>query len=179
MSSDGDSRLLRSMRITSKLPSQNEVPHDLDNLYNADLNAGLKCVQDTVHIGTKFRTRLLNEKQLIVMGDHIVHPEHLRILIRNVNKDQHLLVSSDISASDKMNFKSVRKIIDFKVCDSLEKHVAKSNATVKFLELMRLSIDAFLDKEITPLERVHNLWYTVIFLRLWKLNLATSTEYAQ
>lgn len=178
ISSDGDSRLLRSMRITSKLPSQSEIPHDLKNLFYADLNVELKCVQDTVHIGTKFRTRLLNEKQLIVMGDHMVHPEHLRILIRTVEKDQHLLVSSDISASDKMNFKSVRKITDLRVTENLDKHVPKSNATAKFLELMRLSIDSFLDKEITPLQRIYKLWYAVFFLRLWKIHLIHSEEYS-
>lgn len=178
ISSDGDSRLLRSMRITSKLPSQSEIPYDLDNLFYADLNVDLKCVQDTVHIGTKFRTRLLNEKQLIVMGDHMVHPEHLRILIRTVSKDQHLLVSSDISASDKMNFKSVRKITDLKVSENLKIHVPKSNATIKFLELMKFSIDCFLDKELTPLQRIYKLWYTVFFLRLWKMHLIESKEYS-
>lgn len=54
------------------------------------------CIQDTVHIGTKMKTRFLKPNGFLPMGSKIVSPEHVKILIKQFSKDKHLLCDSDL-----------------------------------------------------------------------------------
>jgi hypothetical protein len=72
-SSDGDSRLLRSMRILSGLPvsipPSSNIPISWRNWFCADfLPDRPVCAQDTVHIGTKYRTRFLKKDKPLKIG---------------------------------------------------------------------------------------------------------------
>ncbi|CAG9763654.1 unnamed protein product [Ceutorhynchus assimilis] len=67
-------------------------------------------IQDTIHIGTKLKTRLLNSNIVLKMGNLEVSKEHLANLIKNVSKDKKILCSSFLD-SDKFVFpheKSIR-----------------------------------------------------------------------
>lgn len=50
-------------------------------------------MQDTVHIGTKLKTRLLKEGMNMLMGKFSVSIEHIKTLMSQVSKDQHCLAS--------------------------------------------------------------------------------------
>lgn len=54
------------------------------------------CIQDTVHIGTKMKTRFLKPNVFLPMGSKIVSPEHIKKLIKQFSKDKHLLCDSDL-----------------------------------------------------------------------------------
>lgn len=51
-------------------------------------------IQDTVHIGTKLKTRLLKPNILLPMGNFTVSVSHIEILIDSFSKDKHFLCKS-------------------------------------------------------------------------------------
>lgn len=165
VSSDGDPRLLSSMR--------SRVQFSLVELSEAELeicNAATQWIytQDTMHIGTKIRNRLLKDKVVLPMGNKFVSISHLKTLLENVSKDVHRLVRSDICPKDRQNFSSLEKIIDKRVIEALENHVSDSQATVMFLRLTASITSSYLDEQITPTERIFRIWYAVYFLRAWR-----------
>lgn len=65
--SDGDTRLMKTMREC--LLYQNTL--QMWKWFQMDLPNGDLCIQDTVHVGTKMITRLLNSKVEIKMGHYL------------------------------------------------------------------------------------------------------------
>jgi len=79
-SSDGDTRLLKAMQT------------------NAYSQQSSQCyIQDTVHIGTKLRTRLLKPNVTLPIGNFLISASHLQELIETYSKDKHLLRRSDLN----------------------------------------------------------------------------------
>lgn len=96
-SSDGDPKLLKSMlnitifdiNCTTELKSR-LLLHPI-------------CIQDTIHVGTKMRNRLLNPSLTIQLGNFVATTVHLKILLNTLGKDTHGLVQSDIYPQDRQN----------------------------------------------------------------------------
>ncbi|XP_031348416.1 uncharacterized protein LOC116174616 [Photinus pyralis] len=120
ISSDGDSRCLKAMKIIAGLPafSKQETPYSPYFQANFDIN-NLVPIQDTVHIATKMKNRLLNEKIVLEMGNYEVSKDHLTDLINTVSKDKHLLCLSYLDSSDKMNFEAIDKLSSTRVISLL------------------------------------------------------------
>lgn len=179
--SDGDSRLLKAMKTRVEF---NKIPNS--NVFN-DYPI---CVQDTIHIGTKLRNRLLNSKKIIQMGNKVVSLDHINSLIEKVPKQIHGLVKSDVRPDDRMNFHSLEKIMDNRVIESLTKNIPDSEATQFYLKMCSNITSSFLCKDLKPIERVYRLWYSAYFFRCWrkwilvspnhtlKLNFISSNAYA-
>ncbi|CAG9814589.1 unnamed protein product [Phaedon cochleariae] len=179
-SSDGDSRLLKTMRIKSQLPytktenqdrNQDKTPSDVidPDWFQANLhNEGSFCVQDTVHIGTRLRTRFLKPSIMLPIGKCIISPTYLTSLMNMVTKDKHLLCPSDLKGDDKMNYDSVERICAPQVLELLSEKLPDSKGTAAYLKIVRYVLDSFLSKDLTPLERVEEIWYAVFFLRIWR-----------
>lgn len=104
-SADGDWRLLNSMRYNSKYDSC------MTNQWFESANSTICYLQDVVHIGTKFRNRLVKSQTVLLIGNKIASVAHLKILINSVPKSIHELVYSDIYPDDKMNYNSLNKIM--------------------------------------------------------------------
>lgn len=51
-------------------------------------------MQDTIHIATKLKTRILKPDVNMQMGKYTVSKEHLRSLIEHYSKDKHFLYRS-------------------------------------------------------------------------------------
>lgn len=169
-SSDGDSRCLRAMRIRSGLVyNPLNVPVKWKEWFNATYMPKLNCVQDTHHICAKLKNRLYDSTAVMVMGKYIVSKSHLSILIDSVTKDKHLLVPSDIRPLDKMNFKPVVKIMDPIVRTNLKENVAASLGTSIYLGLIENVYKSYMDEDLKPLQRIYRLWYTIFFLRIWRI----------
>lgn len=166
MSSDGDSRLLKVMKYITKLSSSQDVREW--PWFHAELHPEIICVQDTTHIGTKLRTRLIKPGISLPFGDFVASVDHLKYIISHFSKDQHWLVETDIDSQDKMNFASVLKICNEKVLDLLKNDVPNSDATVLYLCIMRNVLDAFMKKQIRLENRLYQLWYSVFLLRIWR-----------
>ncbi|KAK4886217.1 hypothetical protein RN001_002488 [Aquatica leii] len=182
-SSDADPRCLKAMKFCAF--KQNAIG---DDTVNAETEEEEYCpygrsfklrydlhkptyIQDTVHIGTKLKTRFLKYGIVLPIGQKYVSPKHIEVLIDKYPKDQHFLCKSDLQGKDKMNFDAVLKLSANRVTNLLE-NLPESQATRQFLLIIRYILDAFLDKEIDVLKRVYLIWYTIFFLRLWKQWLA-------
>lgn len=125
-------------------------------------------VQDTIHIATKLRNGFLNEKSKVFnIGSQIATPNHLRHLMDMLPKSVHLLSETDLNGKDKMHFKSVEHIISPSIINNLF-HVPNSNATNMFLKIIGMAIDSFINKDLTPNERIYKIAYAAFFLRIWK-----------
>ena len=163
-SSDGDTRLMKAMRLTTFLGHKS----NLWEWFHVSLE-GKNCVQDTVHIGTKLRVRFLKIDQPLQMGKYIATPEHLRDIIQNHSKSLHFLTESDLSLDDKMNFEAVEKICKENVRELLGQSPDKNNlGTIMYLKIISYVLEAFLSKNLSVNQRIHNMWYSVFFLRIWR-----------
>lgn len=124
-------------------------------------------VQDPTHIGTKLRNRMLRPNSLLPMGIFFADISHLRKIIEKFPKSDHCLTENDLSPNDRMNFKSVLKIIDERVLTLLsidDEH----RATLQYLRLIKYSVESYLSKTMDIRERIYCIWYAIMFFRLWK-----------
>ncbi|VEN57573.1 unnamed protein product [Callosobruchus maculatus] len=160
-SSDGDTRLLKAMRIASSLPNENS------NHYNwpwfaMDMKNEEIYVQDTTHILTKLRTRLLKFGIQLPIGKYFISVNHLHELIKGCSKGLHRLTNWHLRAEDKMNFSAAEKICSIAVMDHL-KEIPNAEGTSSYLKLMRYMIDSFLDQNTCLESKIYMSWYSVFF----------------
>lgn len=183
MSSDGDTRLMKAMRVKTSIGIGKSDFSAIDPDFNlAEFHSKVLppfiCTQDTVHVGAKLKTRLLKPSIIMPLGKFFIPPGHLSVLINNFSKDKHLLTPSDLSSKDKMNFASVIKICDPKIWNLLKLHVPGSEGTVLYLQMMYFVIISYLSKTMTIADRIYFLWYSVFFIRLWRAWIDRETEYS-
>lgn len=174
ISSDGDARLLSAMKSWSSFDLK---PSNLATAANA-LNQKPCLVQDTIHIGTKLRNRILNSSIVLHIGMKIVSTVHIKALLKTVAKEVHGLVPSDIIPEDKQNYDSLEKLMDNRVLNALKKHVADSEGTIIYLTLCKLITSSFTARNLTPIERIYNIWYAVYFLRCWRKWIKSNDDYS-
>lgn len=135
-------------------------------------------IQDTIHIGTKLRNRLLNSPIVLYIGTHIVSIVHIKILLKMVSKEVHGLVLSDVVPEDRQNYGSLEKIMHDRVINAMKTHVADCEATVMYLTLCKLITSAFTVPNLTPIKRIYNIWYALYFVRLWRKWLKSTKGYS-
>ena len=102
-SSDGDGKQLRAMLHMAVLakPSNPKWPW-----LQCSLEPPLIFIQDTIHILTKLKSRLLCASIIIPMGYYFLASRgHIVDLINNHSKDLHDLTMSLIDGKDKMNYR--------------------------------------------------------------------------
>lgn len=78
--SDGDTSLLKALHLIYNIPNVNRDANPLQNKWS-----WLRCKyeyvlvsQDTVHIGKKMRTRLLNEEIHFKIQEYLIKKDHLQ-----------------------------------------------------------------------------------------------------
>lgn len=163
-SSDGDPHLLKAMKIEAGFVQEIRIPHwchihiDKNDLY---------FIQDTTHVVTKLKTRVLKPNILLPMGNFVVNADHLYILTEMHGKDEHFLTKSDLILEDKMNYESGRKLCHPRIMKLLS-DISDSAATIQYLKLMNFMIESFIEKEDNLEARVHKIWYNIFFLRFWR-----------
>lgn len=141
------------------------------------LSNDVVLIQDSTHIGTKLRNRLLKPSICLPFGNKIISLSHLKILINNVPKDKHGLVLTDISPEDRQNFRSLEKVMEPRVNNALKKHIIDSEATVVYLDICSKVTSSFLDQKLTPIERLYRIWYSIFLLRIWREFITQSESY--
>lgn len=129
---------------------------------------GIVYIQDTIHIGTKLRNRLLSPSVFLPMGNRQVSISHVKMLLSLAPKEEHGIVYSDICPEDRQNFGSLEKIMRPRVLQSLEKYVYGSEATVMYLRIAEQITSSFLNPELKSTDRIYRIWHSVYFLRIWK-----------
>lgn len=171
ISSDGDSRLLKSMRYNSKLDSVIS-----NNQWFNDNDGNICFLQDIVHIGTKLRNRLLKPSILLRIGSKIASVSHLKILLNLVSKDVHGLVYSDICPDDRQNYDSLKKIMQSNVREALHEHIFDSEATVEYIRICSEITSSLYEGDLSPIERIIRIWRATFFLRVWRMSVMHGEE---
>lgn len=170
-SSDGDPKLLKSMRVKvfSDFIAHESTEGNArwSEWFYGKFNTNIFFVQDHIHIAAKLRTRVLKDSIVLPMGQYIASSTFLRLLIEKFDKNLHFLTFSDLDLKDKMNFRAMEKMCDEKVLTLMAKQFPDSKATVTYLLMAKLSVNAFIDESLTPEQRLENIWEAVLFFRYW------------
>lgn len=173
VSTDSDQKQNSAMRKCSGLGVQSSV---FDKLGGADwfgmnVKAPPFYFLDIPHLALNFRNCLLKTKtnlNKLRFGSHYIRIQHLEFLLNHFSKDQHQLTATTLNPLDKQNFQSLLRLCDDKVINLLKLHVTGSNGTVTFLQIIRNIVDAFMDPNLSPLQRVKKMWHVVFILRIWR-----------
>jgi len=178
--SDGDSRCLRAMKISCQLNTsvtdQNNSAAFLTNKmaypkdwtwFEIQMPTSIAYIQDCVHIAVKMKARLLKPSKIFPMGEFTAGIHHLQMVINTFAKDQHGLRHRDIDHKDRQNYEAALRITSPSVL-SILKQLPDAKATLQYLQTLRNFIDGFLDKQLSPMERIQKIWYAVFFLRYWR-----------
>lgn len=158
ISSDGDPKLLAAMN--------HHVFHSLTPV-----------TQDTSHIASKLRNRLLHDGVNLKMGASKVSVNHLKALLRAVQKSVHGLTYMDVHPIDRMNLVSFEKIVQPRVVDALKEHINNCEGTIKYLNICDDVTSCYLNLNLTPLERILRMWRSLFFLRIWRQFILSSRSY--
>ncbi|UJR06730.1 hypothetical protein I4U23_011019 [Adineta vaga] len=178
-STDADPRYLRAMRLCSRffaeLPNLNLFKHKdnfhlkIPDRWSWFFMKGqqlLLFMQDSIHIATKFRNRLLSEVASMKMGDYRIDIQHLMNLIALKNKLDHNLIKCDVCPKDKQNFVSCRRISSDMVLNLLNNN-KNYTGTFIYLSLLNSIIKGLIDKSTTIEQRLYHIWTAVFTCRMW------------
>ena len=133
-------------------------------------------MQDFVHVAVKLKARLLKPSIILPFGDFLAGSHHLKIVLNTFTKDQHGIRHKDLEHKDKQNFEAVSRITAQCVIDALEQ-IPDAKDTLHYLKCLQYFVDAYLNKGLSPLERVHKAWYTIFFFRYWHKWVLQSKRY--
>lgn len=175
-SSDSDTKYNRCMRNLSSLGIKSNYFNDCDWFYcgNKEFRHILPVyIQDVPHTAARLRTfflKTIEKPHLLEFGSkYFIQQSHVQYLLDNFSKDKHNLTTSVIHPIDRQNFEdSVTRLCDEKVINLLRSSVVGSQATIKYLEIVKSIIDSFMNVNLTPLERVSKIWYPVLMFRIWR-----------
>lgn len=136
-------------------------------------------VQDTIHEGAKLRTRFLKSEYLIPIGNFVANREHIVAVMNSpfVGKGETGVLPSDLDLHDKMNYDAVQRLARPELIELLKKHIPDSSGTQFYLKLMYYITSSYLDRKITPLERIYRIWFCVFSFRYWRQWLKSDTAY--
>ena len=172
---DGDSRLVKSMKISEQLFETNNellpstfslaIPSKWNSWFLIQKPSSLSCVQDVVHIGVKLKSRLLKPSIILPMGNYVAGVFHIRMLQQAFGKDQHGLRERDLDHKDKQNFNAVLNIIR---ASPLLDEIPDAVATREYINVMQCVMDSYLNKSLDPLTRIEKIWHATLFLRYWR-----------
>lgn len=181
---DGDNRVVKGQKIRAGFNKERSSKWGEWFIVNDDPVDPLNF-QDDTHTLNKMKNRLAHtEKQLDlqignleisnivicnintfehILGDFIITTEHLKVLVEKVGKDKHTLTMADIVTKDRMKFGPTLKFIRDETIQCLEDHVPGSDGTVLYLKTMRRLYRSLMVEDLTPLERVFEIWLENIF----------------
>ncbi|CAF3345178.1 unnamed protein product [Rotaria socialis] len=166
-STDCDVRYLRPMRLLmgffADMPNQQfhlrdnafyvDIPKSWDWLFMRN-HQRIVFFQDSIHLCTKLRNRLLSSKATMLFGDKLISIGHILQLIETPSKLNHNLVKSDVLPKDRQNFVSCEKISNEVVLNELTS-IPASEATKIYLEIIRNIRYAFINKDTNYIDRIH------------------------
>lgn len=194
--SDGDTRLLKSMRLSTKLYSysSDSVPTIRpfsENLISSQsiplhwkqskwfaINAisDISPVQDTVHLGVKLKARLMSHSQVLPLGKFSAQSAHLSLLQSSFRKEQHNLRLKDLYHQDRQNFEAVNRLTSANVLSLLDEF-PDTLGTKYYLLVIKNIVNSFLQKDLSPLQRIQDAWFALFFVRYWRQWILSNKQY--
>ena len=154
-SGDGDTRIVKAMRIHSGLGSKNyaNIADFLEYRriqgFQAKFVPQQICIQDTVYLDNRKKNRLLKVSSIYPMGNFYASLTDLESLLKYCSKISHQLNFARITLIDKMNFNTALKLSHPRVQNLLSKFVEGSDATQMYLKLIFYSTQAMLSTKLT------------------------------
>jgi hypothetical protein len=109
---------------------------------------------------------MLSPKATLIIGNGLISIDILHRVLSTSSKLFHGLIASDIDPRDHQNFASCYRISRDEVFQALET-VKDSNATFIYLKLLRSIIDAYIEEDMSLLERVYHAWISMFVTRIW------------
>lgn len=178
ISSDSDPRYNAAMRELSHLGCETDKKYKW-------FTCGIKMTppfyfQDTVHIATKLRNllmRTISNAKKLPFGKYFIDWHHLETLLEAFPKDEHQLTASVLNPVDRQNFSSALRMCHPRVIEMLGEHIQKSDGTAFFLQMVRDFIEAYMNRNLTPLQRVRNMWYSLFVIRIWRTFIVSKKKY--
>ena len=177
---DGDSRLMKGMRISvglycskqvqlvNHIPkptvSAAKIPTKWLSWFHVERPSSIAYVQDVVHIAVKLKCRLLKPSIMLPMGRYVAGVHHIRLIQTTFRKDIHGLRERDVNQKDKQNFDTVLNIVR---CAPLLQNLPDALATKHYVEIIQCLVDSYLNKDTSPIEHIEKIWYTTFFVRYW------------
>lgn len=158
---DADSRYLSAMRIVSEFFASSpnldlKMPQHSFQIKTSDdwscfflrKNQMFLFFQDSVHLVTKWRNRLLSSTADLYFGDFKVSIDHVAKLIddEEYTKLDHGLTKSDINPKDRQNYKSCIRLISYDVLNILLKD-DEAYGTVIYLKLLKMIVRSYIHIE--------------------------------
>ena len=195
--SDGDSRLLSAMRLSSKLYSYSlssysdlitctttstckplpiTFPPTWNSWFAVERLSNISPVQDVVHLAVKLKARLLTYSQLLPLGKYSAESSHLSMLQASFRKEQHNLRVKDLDHKDRQNFEAAVRISSTNVLLLLDE-LKDAKGTKYYLQVLKSIMDSYLDKELSPLKRIEEAWFSLFFVRYWRQWLLSHEKY--
>ena len=177
---DGDSRLLRSMRVISKLCFKkcdnislesgaslvSSVPTAWKSRFHVEVEEAVCFVQDTVDLGVKLKARLLTLSQVLPMAKYSALSSHLHLLQAMYRKNQHLCLK-DLDHQDRQNFEAVNRIINPNLLALLDS-IPDSQDTRLYLQMMKSIVESYLDCQSSRLCGIEEAWFALSFAKHWR-----------
>jgi len=186
---DGDSRVMSAMKESTSLLSLKEpllnsipfspavprIPTAWKEWFQIHPRSTVSYVQDVVHVGVKLKSRLLKPSIRLPMGPQFcASGNHLQMIRMAYGKDEHNLRERDVNHKDKQNFDAVLHIMN---SSHLLETVPEAKGTFVYVEMMKCTVDSYLNKSLSPLERIEKAWYANFFARYWKEWISLSSQY--
>ena len=111
--------------------------------------------QDSIHLVTKWRNRLLSSHAQLRFGDQFISIEHLHAIIRNddYSKLDHGLTTTDVNPKDRQNYGSCVRIASDDVLTLLVDNV-DTYGTFLYLLMLKMIIKTYVDKSTKISERM-------------------------
>ena len=147
--------------LLKELPNTKQWPW-----FWVDRTSPVVYMQDYVHVAVKLKARLLKPSIILPMGDFLAGSHHLKMVLTNFTKDQHGIRHRDLEHKDKQNFEAVSRITAQCVLDLLQQ-IPDAKGTFHYLKCLQFFVDTYLNKTLSPLERIYKAWYVVFFYRFW------------
>jgi len=194
-SADGDSRLLTSMCVESKLYNYSskiykyvEIVNDNDNSSQIVIPKAWKSwcfveqeisvcfVQDPIHLGVRLKARLLTVSQIFPMGKYSAIASHLHLVQASYSKEHHSLRLRDLNHQHRQNFEAVSRMTNPDVLILLDT-LPNAKGNKIYLQVVKSIVDSFLDKQLKPLSCIEEAWFALFFTRYWRQWIVSSEGY--
>lgn len=179
-SSDSDPKYNSAMRTMASLAVDSNVFGNAEWFNCGNREEPPFFVQDTPHIGTKCRNMFLKTgakpEKLPFGNDFFIQVGHLNRLTEEIGigKDKHGLTATILNPKDRQNYDSALKICTTDVIDLMKLNVPNSDGTAFYLQSLRNFIDSYMDTELSPLDRVYKLWYSIFMIRIWRRSIVSN-----
>ena len=185
--SDGDSRRRRAQLLSAKSkegvryhidhPNFTLTGRVTDNHGNETTVCSLDIMnQDYIHCGKKLVNPLDHPTRKLMIGGHLVHINHLNLVMTRFEAQQHGLRTEDVTRQDRQNWGSAQRICFPRVQECLKKlecgEEGMTQEDVKgtriYLFICFLFIEIFCSLTASLTQRITYASQVANFLRIWR-----------